>query len=135
MCNAAIVAGITLTSSADMQAFGMNGLLTGVIPVAISHFLWRFNERFMPPNYFIYIFLAGFFGAAISMMSTGLISYQVLSLLENQLMEETLDQYLLTLIPITYPEAFITGAIISIFVIYKPQWIATFDDRRYLHKK
>mgnify|MGYP000449926610 CR=1 FL=1 len=38
-------------------------------------------------------------------------------------------------IPLMYPEAFLTGAVISIFVIYKPHWISTFDDRRYLHRR
>lgn len=135
MSNALIVLGITLTSLADFQAFAMNGILMGVIPVTISHVIWRINERFMPANYFIYIFLAAFLAAGISILSTGYISYRLLSSIPGQLIKETLDQYLLIYIPIMYPEAFITGAVISVFVIYKPQWIATFDDRRYLHNK
>ncbi|MCK4707763.1 MAG: energy-coupling factor ABC transporter permease [Gammaproteobacteria bacterium] len=135
MSNAVIVLGITLTSAADLQAFAMNGLLTGIIPVTISHIFWRINERFLPPNYFIYVFFASFLAAAISILTTGYISYRLLSLLPNQITEEMLDQYLIIFIPIMYPEAFITGAVISVFVIYKPEWIATFDDRRYLQNK
>ncbi|MBC8210277.1 MAG: energy-coupling factor ABC transporter permease [Gammaproteobacteria bacterium] len=135
MANSAIILGVTLISSADFAGFAMNALLTGVLPVAISYLLWWINERFLPANYFVYIFFAGFFAAALSILITGFISYELLSLLENQLSEEILDQYLMIYIPIMYPEAFITGAVISIFVIYKPQWISTFDDRRYLHKR
>ncbi len=134
MANAIIILGITLTSTADFQAFAMNGIIMGLIPVGISHITWRINERFLPANYFIYIFFAAFLAAGISMLSTGYISYRLLSLIPNTLLQQSLDQYLLILIPIMYPEAFITGAAISIFVIYKPHWVATFDDHRYLKK-
>ncbi|MCP4077573.1 MAG: hypothetical protein GY744_15480 [Gammaproteobacteria bacterium] len=132
MANAIIVLGITLTTTADFQAFAMNGILMGIIPIGISHVIWRINERFLPANYFIYIFFAAFLAAGISILTSGFICYRLLNLLPNLLRQETLDQYLLILIPVMYPEAFITGAVISVFVIYKPEWIATFDDHRYL---
>lgn len=132
--NTLVLIGITLTSNADFEAFAMNGLLMGVLPVAISYLIWRLNEWYLPANYFVYIFIAAFLAAALSILSAGLTSYQLLSLIDNQLSVEMLDEYLLSFIPIMYPEAFLTGAIISIFVIYKPEWIATFDDSRYLSK-
>lgn len=135
LSNALIVLGITLTSSADFQAFALNGLLTGVLPVAISYSIWRLNERYLPANYFVYIFIAAFLAAALSILAVGFASYQLLILLDNQLSIEMLDEYLLSFVPIMYPEAFLTGAVISIFVIYKPEWIATFDDSRYLSHK
>ena len=135
LANAVIVAGITLTSAADTQAFAMNALLTGVVPITISYLVWRFNEWYLPAYYFVYIFVAAFLCAGISILTTGFLSYQLLSLLGNSLSEEILDQYLFIFIPMMYPEAFLTGAVISIFVIYKPQWIATFDDQRYLYNK
>lgn len=134
LSNGLILLGITLTSMADFQAFAMNGLLTGILPIAITYLIWRLNEWYLPANYFVYIFIAAFFSAGLSILLTGLVSYQLLSVIDNQLPPETLDQYLLVFIPIMYPEAFLTGAIMSLFVIYKPQWVSTFDDRRYLHK-
>ena len=135
LANAIIVAGITLTSAADVQAFAVNALLSGVLPIAISFLVWRLNEWYLPANYFVYLFVAAFLCAGVSILATGFVSYQLLSLLDNTLTEELLDQYLLIFIPMMYPEAFLTGAVISVFVIYKPQWISTFDDRRYLHNK
>lgn len=135
LSNALILMGITLTTQADFQAFAMNGLLTGVLPVFISYFIWRLNEWYLPANYFVYIFIAAFFAAGLSILATGVFSYQILNLIDNQLSIEILDEYLMVFIPIMYPEAFISGATISVFVIYKPQWISTFDDRRYLDKK
>lgn len=135
MANALIVLGITLISDADIQAFATNTLLTGVLPIFISYSIWRLNEWYLPANYFIYIFIAAFLSAGISMFSSGFASYHLLRALDNSLSSDILDEYLMIYIPIMYPEAFLTGAAISIFVIYKPQWISTFDDRRYLDDK
>ena len=135
LSNAVVILGMTLTSDADFQAFAMNGLLTGVLPVFISYAIWRLNEWYLPANFFVYIFIAAFLAAGIAMLATGYASYKLLSLIENDLSIEILDQYLSIFVPIMYPEAFLTGAVISIFVIYKPQWIATFDDQRYLKNK
>lgn len=135
LANALILIGTTLSSSADFLALGVNGIIMGVIPITISHFIWRFNERFMPANYFVYIFIAAFIGAGVSMFCVGVMSYELLKHLDNQLIEEVLDQYIWIYIPIMYPEAFITGGAMSIFVLYKPEWIATYDDRRYMINK
>ena len=135
MANALIVLGMTLTSGADFEAFAMNALLTGALPIGISYLFWRINECYLPANYFVYIFFAAFLSAGVSILATGYVSYQILSWLDNSLSVEILDEFLIIFIPIMYPEAFLTGAVISIFVIYKPQWIATFNDQRYLSNK
>jgi uncharacterized membrane protein len=130
-----VLCGTTLTTSADLQAFACNGLITGVLPIAISTVIWRFNERYLPANYFIYIFVAAFFAAALAVMAVGLISYGLLDSVDNGISAEALHQYLLLYIPLMYPEAFLAGGTISVLVVYKPQWIATFDDSRYLKGK
>ena len=135
LSQAMILLGITLTSQADFAAFAMNGLLTGVFPILLSYLIWRLNEWYLPANYFVYIFIAAFLSAGLSILLTGSLSYYLLSLIDNPLNPEILDEYLIAFVPIMYPEAFLTGAVISIFVIYKPEWISTFDDQRYLKKR
>jgi uncharacterized membrane protein len=29
----------------------------------------------------------------------------------------------------------LTGMLLTLAVVYRPQWVATFDDRRYLHRR
>ncbi len=135
MANAIIVLGVKLLGAADFKALALNCLLTGVVPITVSHLLWRINENLLPPNYFAYIFFAAFLAGGVSILGTGFLSYHILEMLENELSIELLDQYLMVFIPMMYPEAFLSGAVISVFVIYKPEWIATFDDRRYLHNR
>jgi uncharacterized membrane protein len=135
IANAIIVFGATLVTAADIPAFAVNALLTGILPITISYSIWRLNEWYLPANYFVYIFIAAFLSGGLSMMASGFTSYQLLSLMSNNLPSDLLDEYLLVYVPIMYPEAFLTGAIISIFVIYRPEWISTFDDKRYLINK
>jgi len=47
------------------------------------------------------------------------------------LLEEYLPFYLL----IAWAKAFATGMMMTLMVVYKPEWVATFDDARYLHGK
>jgi uncharacterized membrane protein len=49
----------------------------------------------------------------------------------NYLLEEYPPYFLL----ISFSEAFITGMLITMMVIYKPEWVATFDDKHYLLDK
>lgn len=135
IANALIVLGATLTSTADFAGFAVNTWITGLLPIAISYLVWRLNEWYLPANYFVYIFVAAFLCGGISILASGFVSYQLLSLVDNLLTQEELDAYLLVFIPMMYPEAFLTGAVITVFVIYKPQWISTFDDQRYLKNK
>jgi uncharacterized membrane protein len=43
-----------------------------------------------------------------------------------------LENYLPFFLLMAFSEAFITGMLITMMVIYKPEWVATFDDKRYL---
>jgi uncharacterized membrane protein len=40
--------------------------------------------------------------------------------------------YLPFYILMAWGEAFMTGAAVTLIVVWKPQWIATFNDERYL---
>ena len=44
-----------------------------------------------------------------------------------------LREYLWYFLLLLFPEAFITGTLITLFVVFRPHWVISFDDRRYLH--
>ena len=132
---------ITLASSLllldipDWASLGINGLVSIVIPVFTSYGILKLSHRWLPDNFFIYIFICAFFGAGIAIAVSRLAALTLLLTIDvypsAKLMEESL-QY----IPLfMFPEAFVTGMLITIFVVYKPTWISTFDDDRYLKGK
>ncbi|MCS6786555.1 MAG: energy-coupling factor ABC transporter permease [Thiobacillaceae bacterium] len=115
-------------------AYPANLLVTGVVPVAVSWAIYRLADRRLPNHLFIYIFVNAFFGAAIAIGAVGLASTGLAAVLGvyglDYLMREYLPYYLL----MAWSEAFVTGMVMTLLVVYRPQWVATFDDRRYLQR-
>jgi uncharacterized membrane protein len=111
-----------------------NALLSGILPVVVSYSLFRLIDRRLPNNFFIYIFICTFFGAALAMASV-ILATTVMHILTSSFSIEYLSyNYIPYGLLLMFPEAFITGMLMSIFVAYRPQWVSTFDDRRYLQK-
>lgn len=118
-----------------MLAVGVNGLVTVVLPVAVSEYLRRIAERSLPANFFVYIFFSAFFAAGLSILAVGMLSSVVLWWSGAYQWAYVFDHYTVFFFLLGFPEAFLSGGLLSIFVVYRPQWVATFDDRRYLHQK
>ena len=49
--------------------------------------------------------------------------------------QHILSEYLAFAPLMMFSEAWITGMLIAIFVGYRPGWLSTFEDSRYLHGK
>lgn len=111
-----------------------NALATCVLPVLLSYTIFRLVDRRLPNNFFIYIFLCAFFGAALSMASVVLATTGLHYLSAAYSLERLSYNYLPYGLILMLPEAFITGMLMSVFVAYRPEWVSTFDDQRYLHK-
>jgi len=116
------------------QALGLNGIILILIPVFVSYHIVRLIFLRLPHNFFIYIFLSGFANAMITLGIVGLSSTAIL-ILSSQLDASTLiHHYLPAYFLIIFPEAFTTGAILTLFVVYRPEWVLSFDDNLYLRK-
>lgn len=119
----------------DWTSLGANGLLSIVLPVSVSSVILKLSQQKLPDNFFIFIFVGAFFGAGVAVAVSRLSAIGLLALTDaypaDQLIEESL-QYLPMFM---FPEAFVTGMLISIFVVYRPTWVATFNDERYLKGK
>ena len=109
-----------------------NALLTCVLPVFVSYRLFRFADRRLPNNFFIYIFICTFLGAALAMASTILATSGIHYLSGAFSIEYLSYNYFPYGLLLMFPEAFITGMLMSIFVAYRPHWVSSFDDNRYL---
>ncbi len=136
------IAGLTIVLLAsyglitpDWPSMGVNGLLSIVAPVAVSYGILRMSWRYLPDNFFIYIFINAFFGAAIAVAVSRFSATLVLYFAGAYPFEVLVEQSLSYLPLFMFPEAFVTGLLITIFVVYLPEWVSTFDDERYLRGK
>ncbi len=126
---------VTWLGIGDWQNLAVNWLLMAWIPVWVTYALLRLCQRYLPPNYFVYIFINAFIGGALAMLATGaaagLFHWLAGTYSTDILMEEYLPFYLL----LAFSEAFSTGMALTMFVVYRPQWVMTFDDELYLRKR
>jgi uncharacterized membrane protein len=65
-------------------------------------------------------------------MAVGLVSTGFAALAGAYPLGYLLDEYLPYYLLMAWSEAFATGMLITVMVVYKPEWVATFDDHRYL---
>ena len=116
----------------ELIGLGVNGCLSIVIPVLTSCAVLKLSQKYLPDNFFIFIFVVAFFGAGIAVAASRLSSIVLLSLVNAYPETKLIEESLLYTPLFMFPEMFITGMLISIFVVYKPHWVITFDDERYI---
>lgn len=116
----------------ELLSLGINGLLSVAIPVFVSYGILRLSQKRLPANYFIYIYVVAFFGAGIAVAASRLTAIALLSLVQAYPDSQLVTESLVYVPLFMFPEAFITGLLTSAFVIYRPDWVMTFDDERYI---
>lgn len=103
-----------------------------LLPALLVNALSRQVVGRLPPNIFIFIFVNGFLASAAGMMLTGLALVSVLdwrgAFGSAVLWQTAFPVFIL----IAWAEAFLSGITTAIFIALRPQWIHTFDDKRYL---
>jgi uncharacterized membrane protein len=126
------LAGITINGAAGWQSYAANALLMAGVGTLVGVRVLRFNERFLPPNLFVYLFANGFFGGAISMFAVGVAASAVLVLAGVYPGEYVLSEYLPYVAMLGFSEAWLSGMVLTLLVLYRPAWVCSFDDSRYL---
>ncbi len=130
---ALVTAALTLWDG-QYLAYPANLMLMGGVPVLVSWGIYRLVDRRLPNHMFIYIFLNAFFGAAAAVFAVGLASTLLAAALGVYGLDYLLREYLPYYLLMAWSEAFVTGMVMTLLVVYRPQWVATFDDRRYLQR-
>jgi uncharacterized membrane protein len=110
----------------DWSAWPALWLADGAVPVACALAAHRALERFAPPNPFVYFFGAAFAGAGLSMIA---------SLAAHRLLGESVEPFVALGLMLGFGEAFLTGALVTLFVVYRRDWVSTFDDSHYLARR
>ncbi|TXG97691.1 MAG: hypothetical protein E6R09_12385 [Rhodocyclaceae bacterium] len=130
-----VAAGITLNGAADLFPFAANALMTAGVGVGLSQLCYRVFSRIFPRHFFVYIFANGFFGAALTIIGVGLCSTLLLAVAGAYQFEYLMGEYLPYFLLLAFSEAWLSGMVITLFVVYRPDWVGTFEDSRYLAGK
>ena len=130
-----VVAIATAIGPAGWEAFAVNQLLSGALPVLFTRVFLYFSQRKLPHNFYIYVFVNAFLGGALSILLTGLASASLQHLAGVQ-PDGSIMRNFVTILPLLmFGEAFLNGGTMTLLVAYRPHWVATFHDRWYLRDK
>jgi uncharacterized membrane protein len=111
---------------------GIAFVTMAAVPVAATWAIHVTARRRLAPNFFIYIFVGAFFGAAAAYAAAGIAGAVVLALGAGVASPLVFGEYMPYLIYLAFGEATLTGMSMTLLVVYRPQWVATFDDAHYL---
>ncbi len=129
-----VLLGVTLNGAASMEAFGLNALLMGGVPILITQVLLRFARRRLPHNFFVFIYVNGFLAAGLSLVAVGVLGAGLLWL-GGHSPAWLVRQYLMYMLLLFFSEAFLNGMITTMLAALRPKWICSFDDETYIDGK
>lgn len=117
------------------HAFAINSLILGVVPVTVSWIIYRLADSRLSNHLFIYLFVNGFLASALAILATGLTATLLLSAMGAYTWDDLSQTYLPYYLLMAWAEALTTGMMLTLLVVYRPQWVATFDDKEYIDKQ
>ncbi|WP_107851423.1 energy-coupling factor ABC transporter permease [Oceanimonas marisflavi] len=115
--------------------FAVNLVLGVILPIAVSYFVFLLTYSYLYRHLFVYIFVAGFFNAALTMAVKSLAMAGYMVWAGEYSWQVVQNDYLSILPLLLFPEALLNGMAITLLVVFRPQWVCTFYDRDYLINK
>jgi uncharacterized membrane protein len=104
------------------------GTWNGIVPATLALLIGLATRRWLPRHLMVYILARGFLGTAVAATLGGWLWLQVVP----PPVGTEADTLMLGRLLMAWGEAFTTGALAAIFVAFRPQWLATYSDARYL---
>lgn len=132
---AVVSVGVRVAGVEGWDTLPLSFLTHGALPVWLTWSAFRFSQRRLPPNLFIYVFVCGFFSAGAGIVAGVLLYGGVLLASGSVAAEQVSEQYLIMAPLYGFPEAFINGMVMTALVVYRPEWVTTFDYAVYIDGK
>ena len=127
------LASVTLATGMDWSTFGLNAFLLVFWPVLVSRGLARLVS-YLPSNIFVFIFLGGFFSSAAVVLLTGWLLTGVLWLMQLYPWGGMLEDFASYWLLVAFSEAWLSGMLLTVLVVYSPERVALFDAVRYIDR-
>jgi len=125
---------LTLTGKADWLSFPLNVLCNGIVPIWMSYAVYWATYTFLPKHFFVYIYMNGFIGGAMAMLASRLTGLGILIFSEVYRWQDLGEQPMFIIVML-FPEAFLNGMVMTMLVVFRPEWVSSFSDKHYLKGK
>jgi len=127
-----VVVTLALIGIVEPMLVPLTILISGVAPALATWGLLQFSERRLPPHMFIYLYVVGFFGGALSVLVVMATNSLVYGLFTDVAWESIVREYLQYTPLLILPEGVLNGMIITGLVMFRPEWVITYSDARYV---
>lgn len=114
------------------QEAGLFAATTYLLPGLFSYLIFALSYRYLTRHLFVYIFIAGFLNAALTIVLQISLTSGWYWLEGGYSWDVIYNDYLQMAILIWFPEALLNGSAITLMSIYRPHWLRTFYDNEYL---
>lgn len=110
--------------------FGAYALMGVCLPLYLAFVIHNRGFYWLPNNVFVLIFVAGFFNAGVSQVSHEGFWSLWLWASDMQPAEVLWQDYLSLSVLMVFPEALLNGMAVTLLVVYRPQWLSDYSDRK-----
>lgn len=125
----------TALVSGGWESLGLTWLVMVGTPVVVAQVLLRWCQRYLPTHFFIYVFVNAFLGGALAIATLGSVATLLLVLSGAYEWSYLREHYLLYYVLMAWAEAMTTGMLMTLLIVYRPQWVESFDDLRYIRNQ
>lgn len=126
---------LTVLGVYPWQEFGVNLFIGMLVPISFTYLIFLLAYSYLSRHLFVYIFVAGFFNAALTIavqMFCFALYYKLIGAYQWHVI---VDDYFVIVLLMLFPEGVLNGMCLAGLVTYKPEWVVTFLDRDYLQDK
>ena len=126
LCASAVLA--ALIASLDWSHAVSMAVWLGVVPATLALVIGAAIRRYVGTHPFVYLIGRAFLGSVLALFLAGMLRQWTGQALPGVGSGLSLVAHWLT----AWGDAFVTGMLSSIFVVYRPQWLATWSDTLFL---
>ncbi|MEJ2043627.1 MAG: energy-coupling factor ABC transporter permease [Reinekea sp.] len=124
--------GMIAVGNESWMALGTNGITSGLIPICVTYLCWKWTDSRQHRNPFTFIFGTAFLGAILSVVVSILLLSFSFMLFDIYDWEQIANEYILFIPLVALPEGILNGMLVASLIIFKPQWVAMYDEKRYI---
>ncbi|QKM64227.1 hypothetical protein DCO17_02660 [Polynucleobacter tropicus] len=108
-------------------------LMVCVLPTFFAYLTIQVIQKYIPKHLFVLILGNGYVAAFLSVILSGIVLLIGKMLFASTGTHIDLEGWLLGLIIIAFMEGSLSGMLLAIFLIYRPNWVSTYNESAYMN--
>lgn len=109
-------------------------LMVCALPTLFAYLSIQMINKYIPKHLFVLILGNGYVAAFMSVILSGLVLLVGNTLLGNSAAHIDFEGWVLGLIIIAFMEGSLSGMLLAIFLIFRPNWVSTYNEAAYMSR-